>query len=109
MDNFYVKQGLTGTYHVLKLDYKYAISVYNGTKTFEIRFNDRGYKVNDLVSFRVVNIPDGVSYQSFISGVIRELERTVYRISYILKGFEGLADGKWVAFSIKKVPGITLG
>jgi len=38
--------------HILRLDDKYWWDVENGIKTAEIRFNDRGYKVNDIVAFR---------------------------------------------------------
>lgn len=33
--------------HRLKIQEQYADAVLNGTKTFEIRKNDRGYKVGD--------------------------------------------------------------
>ena len=36
--------------HELKLNTKYFDDVKDGTKTFEIRKNDRGYQVGDLLS-----------------------------------------------------------
>lgn len=40
--------------HRLKIQEQYADAVLNGTKTFEIRKNDRGYKVGDEIVFDVV-------------------------------------------------------
>ncbi len=36
------------TTHRLKIQEQYADAVLNGTKTFEIRKNDRGYEVGDM-------------------------------------------------------------
>jgi len=35
--------------HHLKIDPKYFLDVHAGIKTFEIRFNDRNFAVNDIV------------------------------------------------------------
>lgn len=40
--------------HRLKVFIKYADAIMNGTKTFEIRKNDRGYEVGDKIVFDVV-------------------------------------------------------
>lgn len=42
------------TTHRLKVFVKYADAIMNGTKTFEVRKNDRGYKVGDKIVFDVV-------------------------------------------------------
>lgn len=42
------------TTHGLKIQEQYADAVLNGTKTFEIRKNDRGYKIGDEIVFDVV-------------------------------------------------------
>lgn len=42
------------TTHRLKVLIKYADAIINGTKTFEVRKNDRGYEVGDKIVFDVV-------------------------------------------------------
>ena len=42
------------TTHRLKVLIKYADAIMNGTKTFEVRKNDRGYEVGDKIVFDVV-------------------------------------------------------
>lgn len=42
------------TTHRLKIFVKYADTIMSGAKTFEIRKNDRGYKVGDKIVFDVV-------------------------------------------------------
>lgn len=42
------------TTHRLKVFIKYADAIMDGTKTFEVRKNDRGYKVGDKIVFDVV-------------------------------------------------------
>ena len=37
--------------HKLKIDKQYLDALLDGTKTFEIRYNDRGYKVGDYLIF----------------------------------------------------------
>lgn len=41
--------------HVLKLSHLYFDAVKNGTKTAEIRFNDRGFKVGDVMSLNEID------------------------------------------------------
>lgn len=69
-----------------------------GTKTFEIRKNDRGYKVGDEIVF------DVVTNEGYAVGEAARhpLNGEVYRIDYILDDFEGLAQ-KYVALAISKV------
>ena len=76
------------TTHRLKIQEQYAGAVLNGTKTFEIRKNDRGYEVGDKIVF------DVVTNEGYAVGA-------AYRIDYILDGFEGLAQ-KYVAMAISK-------
>lgn len=77
------------TTHGLKIHERYADAVLNGTKTFEIRKNDRGYKVGDEIVFVVYPRPQ------------HPLNGATYRIDYILDDFEGLAQ-KYVALAISK-------
>lgn len=83
--------------HRLKVFIKYADAIMNGSKTFEIRKNDRGYKVGDKIVFSVVS-NEGIS----VGDAVRHpLNGATYRINYILDDFEGLAQ-KYVAFAISK-------
>lgn len=85
------------TTHRLKVFIKYADAIMNGTKTFEIRKNDRNFKVGDKIVFDVVS-NEGIS----IGAAARHpLNGQTYRIDYILDDFEGLAQ-KCVAFAISK-------
>lgn len=58
--------------HFLKLDHKYVEALKTGVKTFEIRKNDRNYKVNDLIIF--IDTNNKVIFNDVF-----------YRITYILK------------------------
>lgn len=85
------------TTHRLKIQEQYADAVLNGTKTFEIRKNDRGYEVGDKIVF------DVVTNEGYAVGAAARhpLNVAAYRIDYILDGFEGLAQ-KYVAMAISK-------
>lgn len=82
----------------LKVFVKYADAIMNGTKTFEVRKNDRGYKVGDKIVF------DVVTNKGYAVGAAARhpLNGATYRIDYILDDFEGLAQ-KYVALAISKV------
>lgn len=41
--------------HFLKLDSKYIEAIENGTKSFEIRKNDRNFKTGDIIIFTDAN------------------------------------------------------
>ena len=85
------------TTHQLKVLIKYADAIINGTKTFEVRKNDRGYEVGDKIVFEVV------SNEGYAVGEAARhpLNGATYRIDYILDDFEGLAQ-KYVALAISK-------
>lgn len=73
--------------HVLKIRDEYANAIISGEKTFEIRYNDRGYQKGDLIRFEPENV----------SGI----ENKVYIITYLLHGW-GLKED-WCVFGIKEV------
>ena len=83
--------------HTLKILEKYADEVYKGTKTFEVRKNDRDFKSGDFVRFTVLT-NDGAR------AMMHPLSEIKFGIMYVLDGFEGLAPG-YVAFSIYPVTG----
>lgn len=85
--------------HVLKTDPAVFQDVLDGKKTFEIRFNDRGYQVGDLVVLKETKFTG----QQMKSGeplvyTGREIQK---RISYVLSGY-GLHEG-WVILAIQDI------
>lgn len=76
------------TTHRLKIFVKYADAIMSGAKTFEIRKNDRGYKVGDKIVFDVV-MNEGYAVGE---AARHPLNGATYRIDYILDNFEGLAQ-----------------
>jgi Domain of unknown function (DUF3850) len=71
------------THHRLKLQSKYWDDVKDGTKAFEVRKNDRGFKVGDLVTFKLV-------WETGIEGGVT-MEPKV--IKYVLQGGQyGISD-----------------
>lgn len=76
--------------HLLKLADKYWEDVRSGVKTFEVRYNDRGFEVGDIVRFRRVN-----------SGKEMWLD---FIITYVLTHDDfpqGIPEG-WCVFSIER-------
>lgn len=78
--------------HHIKLNIKYCNDVYDGKKTFEVRYNDRNYKVGDKIDFIPVN-SDGKITEHKISGKI-------YEITYILEKFTDALEKGYVVFAI---------
>lgn len=79
--------------HELKIKEDYFNAILRGEKTFELRKNDRDYKVGDLIHFVQVN---GKEYFSH--------SKDVYRIAYILQDVSqyGL-DKDYCILAIKKL------
>ena len=86
------------TTHTHKVLARYADAIMDGTKTFEIHKNDRGYRVGDRIVFEVL-ANEGYDVRA---AARHPLNGAVYRIDYILDDFEGLAQ-KYVALAISKV------
>lgn len=81
---------------ILKTDPAVFQDVLKGKKTFEIRFNDRGYQVGDLIVLKETKFTGqqmGEGRPLIYTG--REMQK---QISYILSGY-GLQDG-WVILGI---------
>lgn len=84
--------------HEIKLLAAFADAVLSGEKTFEVRYNDRGYQKGDLIKFKVVD-------NCFLLGIPHPLNDKQYEITYIIRGCNwGLKDG-YVVFSIREVGG----
>lgn len=77
----------------LKLNEAFCDSVLNGEKTFEIRYNDRGYQKGDRIRFIPI---DNDKRQ-----IEHEVGKRIYEITYVLSGW-GLENG-YVVFGIREV------
>ena len=78
--------------HKLKTDSEVFQAVVEGRKTFEIRFNDRDFKVGDeLVLLETIHTGEQMRHGKPLLYSGNELRKTV---SYVLSGY-GLQDG-WV-------------
>jgi len=78
--------------HKLKLALAYCDAVLSGEKSFELRFNDRGFQKGDRIQFQCTDGVDTCSHK---------INKEEFVITYVL-AHRGLAD-EWVALSIKKV------
>ena len=85
------------TTHHLKIWPHFFNDLESGMKTFELRRDDRGYQVGDLLVLEEY-VTEGHTYlQSYYTG------RKLYReIVYILKGYEGLT-GKHAILGLKEI------
>lgn len=79
------KKETQGKMHELKLCKQFYDAVANGKKTFEIRKNDRSFKVGDTVVLRAVTDDDTRAY-------IPELPNLIFEIGYIVVGW-GVEEG----------------
>ena len=88
--------------HELKILHQYLIDVTLGTKTFELRKNDRDYQVGDLIRFIDIGEDDTRTTKCWYEPHIDENQ--LYRITYVLKNVEkyGL-DKDYCILAIKKL------
>lgn len=77
--------------HKIKLSNEFKDAVLSGEKTFEVRYNDRGYQKGDRIVFHVEDRKN----------VYEPLEDKVYEITYVLSGWHIEPD--YVVFGIKEV------
>lgn len=76
--------------HFLKTDWPFWRDVAEGNKTFEVRFNDRHFRVGDTLILRDWN-DDRRAFRHQISGIPETVVQA--RVAYILKEFAGLTSG----------------
>ena len=81
--------------HLLKIKNVFADAILEGTKTFEIRYNDRGFQSGDTVCFIAL---DDLNYNC--QDITHPITNKTYEITYVLSGW-GLKEG-YVAFGIKE-------
>lgn len=84
------------TIHELKIQEDFANAVYAGDKTFELRYNDRGYQKGDLIKFTAVDKMSLKIYNHPINDLL-------YEITYVINGW-GLKE-EYVALAIREVKG----
>ena len=83
-------------HHKLMLHKEFVKPVLEGKKTFEIRFNDRNYRVGDTLEFLPFD-PFDLEANEKVS--MSEIEGKVFEITYILEGW-GLCEN-YVVFAFK--------
>ncbi|WP_212784762.1 DUF3850 domain-containing protein, partial [Acinetobacter baumannii] len=94
--NQYTEAGMSKV-HNLKTDPEVFQAVVDGRKTFEIRFNDRDFKVGDeLILLETIHSGEQMKQGMPLLYSGNELRKT---ISYVLSGY-GLQEG-WVILGIK--------
>lgn len=78
--------------HHIKINDKFADAILDGDKTFEVRYNDRGYNKGDKIVFIVVDdIGTHILYHP--------LNDKMFEITYVLSGW-GIKEN-YVVFGIK--------
>mgnify|MGYP002566296071 CR=1 FL=1 len=78
--------------HYIKCEKEFFSDVVGGYKSFEIRKNDRGYKVGDTLE--MLEFKDGKNTGRMIRA----------EVTYLLEGYTGLEDGYCIlGISVKKV------
>lgn len=76
--------------HKLKTVQPHFDAVASGAKRAEIRKNDRGFEVGDVLVLREYDPATDAFTGRFVE----------VRITHVLRGFEGLAEG-WVSLSVE--------
>lgn len=73
-------------HHFLKQDDRFFQSVVDGKKSFEVRYNDRDYKIGDTITLREGYLEDGVFLYTgrAISAEISHIETFGLQDGYVL-------------------------
>ena len=79
--------------HNLKIKNKYYDAIRNGTKTFEIRKNDRNYQVGDRIKFTPI---------ADEANIIIPHNPNEYIITYVFNGGEYGLDEEYCVFGIRE-------
>ena len=77
--------------HVLKIHSEYYNAILMGNKTFEVRYNDRDYKLNDIIVLNEIDKHNGESTGR---------QQLVRNITYILQGGQFGIEKGYVVLSI---------
>ncbi|MCR5480123.1 MAG: DUF3850 domain-containing protein [Ruminococcus sp.] len=84
-------------HHKLKLEEQFVQPILNGEKTFEVRLNDRKFKVGDTIEFMPIAHWDN----TIIFKWIPEITSKTYEITFVLEGW-GIKEG-YCVFSFKEL------
>ena len=76
--------------HEIKLSREFQDAVLSGEKSFEVRYNDRGYQKGDFVKFKVNDRRN----------VHEPLDDLLFEITYVLSGWHIEPD--YVVFGIRR-------
>ena len=82
--------------HNLKIQKPFADAVVEGRKTFELRYNDRGFQAGDTIRFTAMN-------GSYCADSEHPINGREYEITYVLEGW-GLKEN-WAALAIRELKG----
>lgn len=77
----------------LKIDLKYYTALSSGKKTFEIRYNDRDYKIGDIIRL--------CAYDRIKQVYLTDYDSLLYEITYVLDDY-GLMPN-YVCLGLKKL------
>lgn len=89
---------MNATIHELKCNPPHFHDIVIGNKTFELRYNDRDYKVGEILFLHEYVVPpEHGGYYGGYTGA-----KCYVLVKGILHEFEGLKNG-WVIMSIKKM------
>lgn len=87
--------------HELKTDSEFFNAVLTGSKTFEIRFNDRNFMVGDELHLRET-LNSGEEMKAGLP-LVYTGKCIAVEVNYVLRGQKyGLVDG-WVIMSIERI------
>lgn len=91
--------------HELKMDRDVFQAAWDGIRPFEVRFNDRDFKVGDMLTCReTVNTGEQMKNGAPLEYTGREINR---KVTYIENGPKfGLGEG-WVIMSVENVQAYT--
>ena len=84
--------------HEIKIQQEFVVPILDGRKTFEIRLNDRGYKLDDYVRFKPVD-EEGNPLINYPAA--ETIKRKLYKITYSISNF-GMKDG-YIVFGIREI------
>lgn len=82
--------------HEIKLREDFCTPVLKGKKTFEVRKNDRDYRVGDYIRFKPIDF--------YLFSTYHKIQLELFEITYVLghRDFAGIGEG-YVVLAIKKV------
>lgn len=70
-------------------------AVYSGEKTYEIRLNDRDYKVGDIIA--------PISIDNTLNRIYHPIDDVRYVITYISYSFPGVIQNGYCVFGMKPI------